>query len=536
LKSFLERFLEKFFLKFLNRIVFYFFPLWLFIVLFQYIMSQVTEYVESPVSVHEDNTANQSQLLREVLVEQLGLQRFNLWFGQESSIRYEETGITFNVKTRFAIDWIRSNFQQEIERALLRVFGKTFPVNFAIISLEQAKGNDLKSGLKSGSTPLVIPSIPRPHCPLQSNPFQASNVAHSNGNISRPHNTTRRFATLQTFIEGLSNRLACRAAVLAVDHPGQINPIYIYGTTSVGKTHLLEGIWSAVRLRRDCKPPLYMTSEQFISSFLENIQPGSSRSGIQGFRNKFSGISILLIDDIQYLSRKDATQTEFLYTIDTLRNQGIQMVFTGNRPPKELVGLRNEIICRIESGMICGIELPERELSLHIFQSMVAQRQLPIGQDVCRMVTSRLGVHARQLSGALNRLHAVYLTKNEPITLEIAEETLSDLIRIQRRDVRLQDIEKVVCETFGLSEQALQSKSREKQVTAPRMLAMWLARKYTRSALSEIGKYFGDRSHSTVVTAQKKVDQWVDQNHPIHHEHHGITEMIQKIEQILQSG
>ncbi|MDR1269758.1 MAG: hypothetical protein LBK82_09550, partial [Planctomycetaceae bacterium] len=276
--------------------------------------------------------------------------------------------------------------------------------------------------------------------------------------------------------------------------------------------------------------------EQFISSFLENIQPGSSRNGILGFRNKFSGISVLLIDDIQYLSRKDATQTEFLYTIDTLRNQGVQMVFTGHCPLKELNGLRNEIICRLESGMVCGIELPEREMSFRIFQNMVAQRQLPIGQDVCRMVTSRLGVHARQLSGALNRLHAVYLTKNEPITLDIAEETLGDLIRIQRRDVRLQDIAKVVCETFGLSEQALQSKSRAKQIAAPRMLAMWLARKYTRSALSEIGKYFGDRSHSTVVTAQKKVDQWVDKNHPIHTEHFNITEMIQKIEQILQSG
>jgi chromosomal replication initiator protein len=494
-------------------------------------MFQVMEYVKNPVHVHENNTANKSQQLREVLAERLGLQRFNLWFGLESSICYEETGITFKVKNRFAIDWIRSNFQQEIEHAILKVFGKTLPVNFAVISSAQVKGNDSKNTPK----PIVVPSIPRPHCPLQNNPLQTVNVARSNEHASRSYNTARRFATLRTFIEGLSNRLAYRAAVLAVDHPGQINPIYIYGTTSIGKTHLLEGIWSAVRQQRDGKP-LYMTSEQFISSFLENIQPGSSRNGIQSFRNKFSGISVLLIDDIQYLSRKDATQTEFLYTIDTLRNQGVQMVFTGNRPLKELVGLRNEIICRLESGMVCGIELPERELSLRIFQNMVSQRQLPIGQDVCRMVTSRLGVHARQLSGALNRLHAVYLTKNEPITLEIAEEALSDLIRIQRRDVRLQDIEKVVCETFGLSEQALQSKSREKQITAPRMLAMWLARKYTRSALSEIGRYFGDRSHSTVATAQKKVDQWVDQNHPIHSEHHGITEIIQKIEQILQSG
>ncbi|MDR3198253.1 MAG: chromosomal replication initiator protein DnaA [Planctomycetaceae bacterium] len=495
-------------------------------------MPQVTEYVEKSVNIHnvnthENNAAKELQQLREVLAEQLGLQRFNLWFGQESIFRYKETGVVLSVKNHFAVDWIRSNFQQEIEQAILKVFGKALSVEFSIVSPEQAKVKDSGSQPK----PVITPSIPRPHCPLQT-----PNAGRKNESVSRQNNVPRRFATLHTFIEGLSNRLACRAATLAVEHPGQINPIYIYGTTSIGKTHLLEGIWSAVRQQQGRKSPLYMTSEQFISSFLENIQPGSTRNGIQGFRNKFLGISVLLIDDIQYLSRKDATQTEFLYTIDTLRNQGVQMVFTGNRPLKELTGLRNEIICRLESGMVCGIELPEREMSLRIFQNMVAQRQLPIGQDVCRMVTSRLGVHARQLSGALNRLHAVYLTKNEPITLEIAEETLGDLIRIQRRDVRLQDIEKAVCETFGLSEQALQSKSRAKQITAPRMLAMWLARKYTRSALSEIGKYFGDRSHSTVVTAQKKVDQWVDKNHPIHTEHLNITEMIQKIEQILQSG
>ncbi|MDR2755652.1 MAG: AAA family ATPase [Planctomycetaceae bacterium] len=495
-------------------------------------MSQVTEYVEENTNIHnvdvpENNVVKELQRLREVLVERLSLQRFNLWFGQESSIYFEDARIIFRVKNPFAIDWIRSNFQQEIEQAILRVFGKTFPIGFSVISMEPVKVKDSGNQPK----PVVTPSIPRPHCPLQT-----PNIERKNENVERQNNIPRRFATFQTFIEGLSNRLACRAATLVVEHSGQINPIYIYGPTSVGKTHLLEGIWSAVRQQQGRKPPLYMTTEQFISSFLGNIQPGSSRSGIQGFRNKLLEVSVLLIDDIQYLSRKDATQSEFLYTIDTLRNQGIQMVFTGNRPLKELTGLRSEIICRLESGMVCGIELPEREMSFRIFQNMVIQRQLPIGQDVCRMVTSRLGVHARQLSGALNRLHAVYLTRNEPITLEVAEETLGDLIRIQRRDVRLQDIEKVVCETFGLSEQALQSKSRAKQITAPRMLAMWLARKYTRSALSEIGKYFGDRSHSTVVTAQKKVDQWVDKNHPIHSELLNITEMIQKIEQILQSG
>jgi len=487
----------------------------------QYTMPSITEYVEKSVNLHENEAAIKATMLRSVLVELLGRQRFDLWFGQESQIRCEETKIVFGVKNQYAVDWIRSNFQREIEQASFKIFGKTFPCEFVIIPSEKAS--------QPVSPPLVRPSIPRPHSPLQT----LDTVVHRE-RTPKPPITPRRFATLQTFVEGLSNRLACRAAELVTEHPGHINPVYIFGPASIGKSHLLEGIWSAVR--QQGHKPLYLTSEQFISSFLENIQPGSSRDGIQGFRNKFKGISILLIDDIQYLSRKDATQTEFLYTMDMLRNQGIQLVFTGDRPLKELKGLRNEIICRIESGMVCGIELPEREMLLQIFQNMVAQRRLPIGADVCRMVTSRLGVHARQLCGALNRLHAGYMMNGEPITVQVAEEILGDLIRNNRRNVRLQDIDKAVCDTFGLSEQSLQSKSRTQQIAAPRMLAMWLARKYTRSALSEIGKYFGDRSHSTVVTAQKKVDQWIDTKHPIHMENLDITEAIRKIEQILQAG
>ena len=157
---------------------------------------------------------------------------------------------------------------------------------------------------------------------------------------------------------------------------------------------------------------------------------------------------------------------------------------------------------------------------------MVQQRNIPVEPDVCRLVASRFGVHARQISGALNRLHAVYLTDGQPITFAVAEAALTDLLRLNRRDIRLHDIGRAVCETFGISEETLRSKSRVKQVAAPRMLAMWLARKYTRSALSEIGLYFGNHSHSSVISAQRKIDVLI-------HEDCMIAEALQKIERVL---
>ncbi|MDR2642879.1 MAG: AAA family ATPase [Planctomycetaceae bacterium] len=349
-----------------------------------------------------------------------------------------------------------------------------------------------------------------------------------------PRSKCRQFASLDTFVEGLSNRLALRGIEFALDRSCLINPIYIYGPNGVGKTHLLEGVWSKIRSRAENKSPLYMTAEQFVAAFLDSIQSGSSRNGTQNFRERFKGISHFLLDDIQSFCRKEATQTEFLYVMDLLKPQNIQIVLTGDRSLSEL-GLRNEIISRLESGMSCGIELPERDLLLKVLLAMVKRRGMKLGEDVCRFICSRVGMNVRRISGALNRLF-VFSADGEDITVEKAEEILRDMFLGVQRDVRLSDIGKIVSEEFGLIEGVLQSRDRSRQVNVPRMLAMWLARKYTRFALSEIGRYFGDRSHSTVITAQKKVDQWLSQKNlpnSIDQNNNNIIQTIQDLERKL---
>ena len=443
-----------------------------------------------------------------LIAEKLGEKRFDLWFGQDTQCDSSAENVTFYVRDVFRVNLIRRHCQKEIDQAIQEIFGKSLSVDFVVKPPEP-------------KNPTVIPSIPVP--------IQETNNSPIGTFFSKPvqdkEKFGRKFASLTTFLEGLSNREAYRAADWVIHHPGKISPIYIFGPTSVGKTHLLEGIWSAVRKSASRRLPMYMTAEQFLSSFLETIRSGPAQDRNQTFRNKFKNISHLLIDDIQFFARKDATQVEFLQVFDMLRSQSVQLVFTGDRPLKELP-LRSDLLCRLESGLICGIELPERELTLKICESMVKQRELPINAEVCRLIASRFGVHARQISGALNRLHAVYMITGEPITVAVAEEALSDLLRLNRRDIRLSDISKIVCETFEISEETLRSKSRVKQIAAPRMLAMWLARKYTRSALSEIGLYFGNHSHSSVISAQKKNDKQIC-NVKL------IADTVQRIEQAL---
>ena len=476
-------------------------------------MLTVTDYASVCTEISQENPAS-TLLLR--IAEKIGEKRFDLWFGQDAQCRRTAEKITFYVHNDFAISSIRRHCQKEIDQAVLEICGKNLTIEYLVKPVQKDENKK----------PTVTPSLPKPIQETNTSPLGSLFKKTEQNKDKAGEKTGRRFASLETFIGGISNSLACRLADIAIQNPGEMSPLYIFGPTSVGKTHLLEGIWSAARKNSSRRFPLYMTAEQFMSSFIESIRSGSPQDRNHTFRSRFKGISHLLLDDIQFFTRRaEATQTELLQVFDTLRSQKVQLVFTGDRPLKDLP-LRNELLCRLESGMVCEIDLPERELSLRICESMVQQRELPMESDVCRLIASRFGVHARQISGALNRLHMVYLTEGKPITAAAAEDALSDLLRLNRRDIRLPDISKVVCEAFEISEETLRSKNRGKQIVTPRMLAMWLAKKYTRSALSEIGLYFGNRSHSSVLSAQKKIEKQIGEDK-------AIADVVQKIERVL---
>ena len=319
----------------------------------------------------------------------------------------------------------------------------------------------------------------------------------------------RRFATLGSFVQGFSNSVAYKTIEIAILQPGTMNPITISGSTSVGKTHLLEAACDSYARKWDAKSPLYMTAEQFTTLFIQSLRGGSP------FRDRFKNISLFALDDVHFLEGKISTQTELLNILDFLRARNVQTLFSANRPLRELTKLRSELLTRLQSGMTCTIEQPERETLAQIFRRMALERRLAVPDDVCRYVVSRYATHARELSGALNRLFAAHLTTGAPITVELARTALSDLATVATRSVKLEDVERVVQETFGLEQKALKSSSRAKKCADPRALAMWLARKYTRAALTEIGEFFGGRRHSAVISAQKKVDRWLEEHEAI---------------------
>lgn len=337
------------------------------------------------------------------------------------------------------------------------------------------------------------------------------------------------FASLNTFVRGFSNQLARNVIEVALTQPNVMSPIFIYGPTSVGKTHLLEGVCDAYSRMRDLKPPLYMTGEQFTSAFIHSLRGGAP------FRDRFNNISLFALDDVHFLEGKFSTQIELLNVFDYLRIRRVQMVFSSNKPLTELNNLRGELTTRLESGVVCKIDSPERETLATLLRNMALERRVILSDDVCRYVVSRFATNARQLSGALNKLIVEQMTTGAVIDMQLARNALADLMSVNFRNVKLDDVERVVQEVFGLESNSLKSSSRAKKCADPRAIAMWIARKHTRNALAEIGQFFGGRKHSAVLSAQKKVDEWLLEKELIEvgDASYTVNEAVERVERAL---
>ncbi len=457
--------------------------------------------------------------LRTALADKVGQNRFALWFGPGTRLGYDGHALRIGAPNKFFLDWIRVNFRRDIETACDHVLGNCPEIEFHV---------DAADGDSSMQPTLISGKATRPR--LAPRTPAASRAAAP----AAPAADRRRFAGLDTFVVGEGNRLAITSAEMVVRQPGQHTPLIFYGPTSVGKTHLLEGIWTAARRSHFGLTAVYLSAEQFTSHFLEALRG----SGLPNFRRKYRSVGLLMIDDVQFLVGKRATQVELLHTVDSFLRDGRQLVFTADRSPVELAELGPELTTRLTGGLVCRIEPPDYATRLGIVAQMARRIKLSVPIDVQQFVAARLTSHARELSGALCRLKATSQSLGHSISLAMAEEALADLIRHSSRVVRLPDIEKAVCEVFGLEPASLQSDAKAKRVSHPRMLAMWLARKHTRAALSEIGYYFGHRTHSTVISAQKRVDGWMASGQPLDLVEHQwpVDHAIRQVERRLAAG
>jgi chromosomal replication initiator protein len=329
----------------------------------------------------------------------------------------------------------------------------------------------------------------------------------------------RRWHHLSEFVVGACNRVAHAAAVSAVEEPGQgSNPLVLHGPVGTGKTHLLEGIYAGIRRRNPDLRVLYVSAEDFTNRFVAALRFGKQPA----FRKYFRGGDVLLLDDLHFLAKKRASCEEFLHTFDALIAEGRQIVLSCDCHPRLNDDFPPDLMDRLLGGAIWGLQPPDAEARLAMLHAKAARthdRRTPdetsarkeavIPDEVLTFLAERLRGNVRELEGALHSIRHFSRVTGRKIDRDMAGEALGDLLRHAVRVVRIADVDAAVCSVLRLPGGALLHKDRSWAVSHPRMLAVYLSRKHTAASYGEISKFFGGKSHSTAVAAEKKVEQWV---------------------------
>jgi chromosomal replication initiator protein len=307
-------------------------------------------------------------------------------------------------------------------------------------------------------------------------------------------------------VTGPGNRLAHAAAVEMMQRAGAtFNPLVIHGGVGLGKTHLLEGIGAALRARQPGLRILQLTAEAFTNGFLDAMRTGS----LPAFRARYRKAEALLVDDVHFLARARATQDEFLHTFNALMAEGAAIALACDQHPRLIAKLPDELITRFLGGMVVKLEAPDLATRRAILKAKAATRGVDVPDAVLGYVAEHLRASVRELEGALHSLIAHAVLAGKRLDLTLAKAALRDTIRHTAQAVALKDVERAVCTLFQIDAETLKSEGRARAVSHPRMLAMYLARKHTGAAYSEIGRFFGGRNHSTVIAAEKKVVGWL---------------------------
>ncbi|MFO1066439.1 MAG: DnaA/Hda family protein [Pirellulales bacterium] len=355
-----------------------------------------------------------------------------------------------------------------------------------------------------------------------------------NGDDVPAAESSRKAEAWGTFITGSSNQMAWTTASLILQEPGRMSPVLVHGPYGVGKSHLASAIAHGLRASRRQRRVLHITSEQFTNDFTEAIRGG----GLPMLRRKYRDVDSLILDDLQFLVGKKATINELRHTLDNLLKAGRQVVFTADRSLNELEALGSDFTTRLRGGLVTPLLPLDEETRYRLLSRELSESQVEIADAMLRQISARSIGDGRLLKGISKRLVAAAYVHGDKLTWDQCWNAVFDLIQATQPVVRLGDIERVVCEVFGLEPQSLQSERKTRTVSQPRMLAMFLARKYTPAAYKEIGDFFGNRRHSTVISAEKTVETWLEQNASLSMPRGSLTvrDAMRHVEATLQVG
>ncbi len=417
---------------------------------------------------------------------ELPSQAYETWFQPTRAVSSTEKSLVIEVPSPFFRDWLTSHYSPLISRALKSLAHSDVTVEYAIAS---AEGVPVMAS--AGTAPAVSVS-PAPAVPAW---------PHREASTSAPFTLNSRY-TFDQFVVGPSNRFAHAAALATSESPAKVyNPLFIQGGVGLGKTHLMQAIGHRIRGKFPQAKCLYLSSEHFTNQLISAIQNRSMAS----FRERFRSVDVLLVDDIQFIGGKEATQEAFFHTFNTLYDAHKQIVVSSDRSPKEMRGVEERLVSRFEWGLVTDVQPPDLETRVAIVRKKAEAQGCQVPDPVTLFVAERVTSNIRELEGALNRVIAYSVLTSRSISLSMAQEVLKGIVAENARAVTIEKIQKVVAGRFKISTSDLKSKRRSREISLPRQVAMALCRELTDASLPAIGEAFGGRDHATVLYACRKM-------------------------------
>ncbi|RUQ17763.1 chromosomal replication initiator protein DnaA [Aeromonas dhakensis] len=440
------------------------------------------------------------------LQDELPSAEFSMWI-RPLQAELSDNTLTLYAPNRFVLDWVRDKY-------LIRVNG-------IINELCGVDGPTLRFDIGNRPHPVAVARAPaRGADPV--NNSQKSWESKAKPEPNHKSNTNVNY-TFENFVEGKSNQLARAAARQVADNPGgAYNPLFLYGGTGLGKTHLLHAVGNAIKERKQDAKVIYMHSERFVQDMVKALQ----NNAIEEFKRYYRSVDALLIDDIQFFANKERSQEEFFHTFNALLEGNQQIILTSDRYPKEINGVEDRLKSRFGWGLTVAIEPPELETRVAILMRKADENQIHLPDEVAFFIAKRLRSNVRELEGALNRVIANANFTGRAINIDFVREALRDLLALQEKLVTIDNIQKTVAEYYKIKLADLLSKRRSRSVARPRQLAMALAKELTNHSLPEIGDAFGGRDHTTVLHACRKIEQLKEESHDIKEDYSNLIRTL----------
>jgi len=448
-----------------------------------------------------------------VLQEELPAQQFSMWIRPLQCV-INDNVMTLYAPNRFVLDWVRDKYVNRINE---------------LLTLNESS-NPLLLRFDVGSKPIIDNTVTSNSVAknitgnesLFAKTASTAKIAEPESNIPKKTNVRLNY-TFDNFVEGKSNQLARAAASQVADNPGTAyNPLFIYGGTGLGKTHLLHAVGNGILLNKPNAKIAYMHSERFVQDMVRALQ----NNAMEKFKQYYRSVDALLIDDIQFFAGKERTQEEFFHTFNALLEGNQQVILTSDRYPKEINGVDDRLKSRFGWGLTLAIEPPELETRVAILKRKAQESQINLADEVAFFIAKRLRSNVRELEGALNRVIANANFTGRAITIDFVREALRDLLALQDKLVTIDNIQRTVAEYYKIKIADLLSKRRNRSVARPRQIAMALSKELTNHSLPEIGDAFGGRDHTTVLHACRKVKSLREETHDIKEDYSNLIRTL----------